>query len=452
MISLRRTALIWMTVVLVVAGLAGVSVSYWIARNETDGLLDEQLRQVALNAGHAGLTETAGPAVRHDPEDELVIDVWNADGRLIRSSHPALSLPVQKVLGFSNIRANGVGWRIYTSSDGRRIVQVGQRQAVRREIAENAALSSVLPIAAVIPLAWLVIVWALGRFIGHLTRLSNAIAERSVDAETPIALTGVPKEVEPMIDAMNTLIGRLRSSLDQQRRFVSDAAHELRTPLTALRLQIENLRSPGEPGDKTSERLDDLESGVKRATALVTQLLRVARFETPELEPATETVDVAEVLNRCVAEQIPLAGAKGVDLGLDVTAPVFVAGRTSELQILFGNLINNAVRYTPAGGVVDVNVTSADNTIIVEIADTGCGIPHDLLPRAFDRFFRAAPADMEGSGLGLAIVKAIADRQGLIVALANRQNGSGLVATVTGTAIGSPAGKNGETSPAHRQS
>jgi two-component system OmpR family sensor kinase len=440
MISLRRTALIWMTVVLVVTGFAGVTVSYWVARSETDGLLDEQLRQVALNAGHAGLPETAGPAVQHDPEDELVIDLWSADGRHIRSSHPALNFPVQKTLGFSNVRANGVGWRVYTSSNGRRIVQVAQRQAVRREIAENAALSAVLPIAAVIPLAWLVIVWALGRFIGHLTRLSNAIAARSVDAENPIALAGVPKEVEPMIDAMNTLIGRLRSSLDQQRRFVSDAAHELRTPLTALRLQIENLRDHGGSGDETTERLNDLERGVNRATALVTQLSRVARFETPELEPAaTEMADVAEVLKVCVAEHIPLAGAKGVDLGLNVTAPAFVAGRAGELQILFGNLINNAVRYTPPGGVVDVNVTSVGNTVTVEIVDTGCGIPHDLLPRAFDRFFRAAPADVEGSGLGLAIVKAIAERQGLIVTLANRRNGSGLVATVTGAAIRPPA-------------
>jgi K+-sensing histidine kinase KdpD len=235
-------------------------------------LLDEQLRQVALNAGHAGLPETAGPAVQHDPEDELVIDLWSADGRHIRSSHPALNFPVQKTLGFSNVRANGVGWRVYTSSNGRRIVQVAQRQAVRREIAENAALSAVLPIAAV-----------------------------------------------------------------------------------------------------------------------------------------------------------------------NVTAPAFVAGRAGELQILFGNLINNAVRYTPPGGVVDVNVTSVGNTVTVEIVDTGCGIPHDLLPRAFDRFFRAAPADVEGSGLGLAIVKAIAERQGLIVTLANRRNGSGLVATVTGAAIRPPA-------------
>jgi two-component system OmpR family sensor kinase len=238
---------------------------------------------------------------------------------------------------------------------------------------------------------------------------------------------------------VNTLIGRLRSSLDQQRRFVSDAAHELRTPLTALRLQIENLRGLGGSADNTTERLNDLERGVNRATALVTQLSRVARFETPELEPATETADVAEVLKVCVAEQIPLAGAKGVDLGLNVTAPVFVAGRASELQILFGNLINNAVRYTPPGGVVDVNVTSAGNTVTVEIVDTGCGIPHDLLPRAFDRFFRAAPADEEGSGLGLAIVKAIAERQGLIVTLANRQNASGLIATVAGAAIGPQA-------------
>jgi two-component system OmpR family sensor kinase len=424
-----------MTVVLVVTGLVGVTVSYLVARSEADALLDTQLRQIALNAGRTGLIEPSGPAEQHDPEDELVIDIWSADGRRIRSSHPLIQLPLQKELGFSDLRSGSVDWRVYTSSDARRTVQVAQRYEVRREIAENAALSAMLPIAAVIPLAWLVIVWALGRFIGDLATLSRTIADRSIDTETLIPLTSVPREVEPIIGAMNILIKRLRSSLDQQRRFVSDAAHELRTPLAAIRLQLDNLRGMGEINDNTADRIADLERGVDRATALVNQLLRVARFETRVLDPATELIDVSEVLKRCVAEQVQLAGAKKVDLGLNAKGPAWVVGRANELQILFGNLINNAVRYTPAGGVVDVNVTSESEVTVVEIADTGCGIPEELIPRAFDRFFRAAPADVEGSGLGLAIVKAIAERQGLAVRLANRQGGSGLVVTVTSPAM-----------------
>jgi two-component system OmpR family sensor kinase len=194
-------------------------------------------------------------------------------------------------------------------SDGARIVQVAQRAAVRREIAQNAAISAAIPILTVIPLAWLLIGWALGRFLGRLTTVASAIAKRSLDSRDPIPLEGVPKEVGPLVVAMNSLIERLHHALDQQRHFVSDAAHELRTPLTALRLQIENLQH--EAGQGASEDcLAELERGTRRASALVDQLLRMARYDASREGAVAEPVDLPELLKSCVADHVPIAESR----------------------------------------------------------------------------------------------------------------------------------------------
>lgn len=432
MTSLRRTILGWTTALLTIVGLAGGVVSYWLARDEARGFLDGQLRQIALNAG-GGLPAPAGPAVPHDDEDDFVIEIWNGVGEKVHTSHPAIDIPRQPTVGFADLDAAGHAWRVYTSSDGGRTVQVAQRESVRREIAQNAAVQAAAPILVVMPLAWIVIGWALSRFSRQLTELATSIAQRSLDSRDPIPLDGVPGEVSPLVGAMNSLIERLHHTLEQQRRFISDAAHELRTPLTALSLQIENLRR-GTACPVADMHLTELEQGRRRASTLVDQLLRIARYDAAPTAGATESVDLLDLLKSCVAEDIVVAESKGVDLGLTETEDASVRGAKLELRVLFANLIDNAVRYTPHGGQVDVSIRRLDGHAVVEISDTGCGLPKDLVPRAFDRFFRAAPPDIEGNGLGLAIVKAVADRHGLTVQLTPREGG-GLTARVSGPAV-----------------
>jgi two-component system OmpR family sensor kinase len=294
--------------------------------------------------------------------------------------------------------------------------------AVRREQAENAAYQAAIPVLVAIPMAWLVIGWSLGRLLGRLTSVASAIAERGLDSREPIALADVPAEVGPLVAAMNVLIGRLQRALEQQRRFVSDAAHELRTPLTALHLQIGNLRTAATRTDQDSA-FTELGQGIARATALIDQLLKMARFEGSADSVSREPVDLTALVTQCVADHVPIAAHKGVDLGLTVREPAQIWGAPAELSILFGNLIDNAIRYTPPGGSVDVSVVRWGTKTIVEVADTGCGVSEAELPRLFDRFFRAAPADVPGTGLGLSIVEAIAKRHGLLVRLENREDG-----------------------------
>jgi two-component system OmpR family sensor kinase len=229
--------------------------------------------------------------------------------------------------------------------------------------------------------------------------------------------------------AMNVLTDRLQQALDQQKRFVSDAAHELRTPLAALRLQFDNLRATAH-----SEQLPlliDLDGGLRRAGALVEQLLRLARSEeAPIAEKGT--IDLSELVAQCVADFVPIADAKGVDLGLSSHESISIHGGRADLTLLFGNLIDNAIRYTPSGGMVDVSARKTTDTFVVEVVDTGCGVADTDIPRLFDRFFRAAPADVDGSGLGLSIAGAVAKHHDYAIEIENRRDRSGLRVCVTG--------------------
>jgi two-component system OmpR family sensor kinase len=424
--SLRGTALIWTTILLAVVGAVAVVVSYELALREAAGFLDGQLRQIALNAG-AGSSENTASTADQDPEDAFAIGIWNAADESLRATHDAVTLPRQPV-GFSTVNFAGEDWRVFRLDEKSRSVQVAQRMEVRRELAQSAAYQAAVPILVAIPLAWLVIGWSLGRVLGRLESVAQAIAERGVESKEPISSAGVPAEVGPLVAAMNVLIGRLQQALDQQRRFVSDAAHELRTPLTALSLQIENLRAAATKTDFDSAYAE-LGGGIGRATALIDQLLRMARFEQSAESAQRERIDLLGLVTQCVADYVPIASSKGVDLGLTASEPAQLWGVPVELKILFGNLIDNAVRYTPQGGSVDVSVRHRGAQSVVEVADTGCGVSESELPRLFDRFFRAAPAHIPGTGLGLSIVAAIAQRHGLAVNIENRAGG-GLIARV----------------------
>jgi two-component system, OmpR family, sensor kinase len=424
--SLRKTLLMWVTVLLGVVGAGAVTASYCFVKEEADSLLDTELRQIALNAGE-GLSENALPHMAHEIEDEVVVQIWNASGEaILRTS--SIDIPRQSKLGLADIEFAGKSWRVYTSSDGVRTAQVAQRWSVREELARNAAIGAALPILGAIPIAWLVIIWAISRLLRRLSSFSESLAQRSVDAKDPIPLENVPPEIAPLNAALNELIGRHQSAVDRQRRFVSDAAHELRTPLTALQIQVDNLKTHAKETQKGA--IDELNGGVRRASALVAQLLRMARLDGGASSSRGTDIDLKDVVAAVVADHVAIAMQKDIDLGLSENDTRGVRLCDPEAGILFANLVDNAIRYTPSGGAIDVIVKRQGRNAMVEVVDSGCGIPVAALPRIFDRFFRAAPADIEGTGLGLAIAKAIADRNGFRLTIVNRQDASGVVAKV----------------------
>ena len=218
-----------------------------------------------------------------------------------------------------------------------------------------------------------------------------------------------PEEVQPLVRSLNDLLARLGDAFDTQRRFAADAAHELRTPLTALTLQIQLARRAESPEERAIA-LDRLEQGVKRSTRLVQQLLTMARLDPDAARPAT-TVDLGALAAAVVDEKKALAEQQRIALSVQ-TAPVQLKGQEDALRILLTNLVDNALRYTPAGGSVKVRAWPDGDEARVEVADTGPGIPEEERERVFDRFYRGHNAPAGGSGLGLAIVRQVATLHG----------------------------------------
>jgi len=263
-----------------------------------------------------------------------------------------------------------------------------------------------------------------------LEAMSRAVGKRRADALAPLAERGLPEELQPLAGSLNALLGRLDAALGAQRRFTADAAHELRTPLAALKLQLDVARRVGDDPARVAA-YDDLEGGVERASHLVDQLLTLARVEPEALAAQGVDCDLVALAKDAIVARGAFAAGKRIDLGLAHATPAVVHGDPASLAILLSNLIDNALRYTPEGGRIDVGVDrDAAGAAVLTVADTGPGIPPEERERVFDRFYRGEGNRAPGSGLGLSIVKRIADAHGATIGLDDPAEGGGLVVSV----------------------
>lgn len=429
--SLKKQLIAVLIALLSVVGIAAGSISYVLARKDAGALLDHQLKEVARSIDEGSQLPAMQARFAAEDEEEresdFVIQVWNGK-EPVRASRPGFDLPRGEKTGFSDTVTQGRKWRTYTIVYPDRTAQVSLSDEVRREIAADAAFRSILPFGGLIPLSWILVALVVGRILKPLDAVTEAATRRDASSLDPLPVDHVPQEIEPLVREMNALLMRLGEALESQRQFVSNAAHELRTPLAALQLQIDNLVLRSTQADIES-RISELKSGIYRASRLVDQLLKMARFEAAK-EPSRQDVDLGELVKSCIAGFIPIAEKKGIDLGMVKDEPAMIKANADSLRILFDNLIDNAVRYSPKGGRVDVSVSASGKKASVEISDNGPGIPEHLLLRVFDRFFRASGQEIEGSGIGLSIVRAIAERESAEVVLRNRDDGSGLIAQV----------------------
>jgi len=280
-----------------------------------------------------------------------------------------------------------------------------------------------------IPVFGLMIWYAVGRGLRPLFAMSQAVGKRQPDALAPLSERNLPQELQPLAGSLNALLARLDSALGAQRRFTADAAHELRTPLAALKLQLDVARRANDQPARVAA-YDDLNAGVDRASHLVDQLLTLARIEPEALATRAVDCDLAAIAKEAIVARDALAAEKHIDLGLARETSAHVRGDPASLTILLSNLLDNALRYTPEGGKIDVALDSDDGCTVLTVVDTGPGIPAEERERVFDRFFRGADNRELGSGLGLSIVKRIADAHHAAIELSAPEHGSGLIVTV----------------------
>ncbi len=432
--SLTRTAsLEWrllgsLGLVIVVAALAEVGLAYRTALREADTILDAYMQRTAwsLRAGtilaDASVPEESAleAAAEEAPNYEVYVQVWSADGVRSFRSDRRLALPRRAQLGFTNLEANGTTYRVYSLPAGAHIIQVAQDLGARRRVAGTLALRTVTPILLMAPLLMFAIIWAVRRSLVPVARVRRQLAARQPDDLTPVDPEGVPSEIRPLVDELNLLLVRVARAFSAQQHFVAHAAHELRNPLAAIKLQVQGLERAADDGarDLAVERLT---SGIDRATRLVEQLLVLARQEA-RLTAAerTEPVRLADEARSVITEMAPAAQARQIDLGLVHADEGEVAGHRDALQILLRNLLDNAIKYTPPGGAIDVAVRARPQSpespsaaeITLSVEDSGPGIPLAERERVLERFHRGREPGVLGSGLGLAIVRTIVDLHG----------------------------------------
>ena len=436
MCSLRRTLLFWLVPMFLVVGGASAAFSYWSFSRMANAFMDDQMRQlgdfVAANEPQALPPQ---PVQRVHEAGGYVTQVFGPDARLRANSATPLTVPLQQQPGFHDVEVDAHAWRVYTAPVGRaggHRVQVLQSGEFRRQLAAGRAGAALAPTLILLPLTFLVLFGIAGAVSREVGAIGSNAARQDAEAGDELPLTRVPAEIRPLVMSFNTLLARLRDECAAQRRFVQDAAHELRTPITAVALQLENVRGDL-PAGACQQTFAQLEAGVHRAQRMVDQMLKLSRQEAATGEQQA-AVDVQAQLHESINALIALAEQRNIDLGL-VVAPGTPAGLTlrcavADLRSVLDNLIENALRYTPQGGVVDVRLSAEHGRPVVEIVDSGPGIPADAIGRVFDRFFRVPGTGANGTGLGLAIAKSAAQRCGLAIALANRADASGLRARV----------------------
>jgi two-component system OmpR family sensor kinase len=427
--SIRRELLVTLLGAVMIAGSIAAVAVYYNARSEFGELLDYQLRQMALSLRD----ETFQNRGVFEPPPfgfDYAIQISSDNGVTIHYSRSRVRLPPDARSGYATMHSPEGPWRMYTLHQRGVSVQVAQPMSVRNSLAARAALRTMAPFLLLLPVLALFVWFAVKRGLRPLESVAKAVQARSPAALDPLPHESLPAEIRPVVLALNDLLPRLSHALETQRAFVADAAHELRTPLTALRLQLQLAERARDEGERAAA-FDTLRQGLVRATHLVEQLLTLAREDPGSARSKRESVDLGELAAEVVGAHAALASSKGVDLGLARRdADLVVRGDRDALRTLLSNLVDNAVRYTLAGGKVDVYAQRDASGPFIEVTDTGPGIPPDERERVFDRFYRRAGSDTPGSGLGLAIVRSIAERQGARVELADGPGGRGLTARV----------------------
>ncbi len=425
MTSIRQRLLVGLVVGLsVVLGLAGYA-TYRQARAEIDALFDYQLQQTALALRRQNLLALAISGEAGEGEGDLLVQIRDRGVGLLYVSRQAWELPFATEPGFADLLWRNERWRLFALYAGNRIVQVAQPTRLRLRMSADIALRNVAPFLLLLPGMALVIWFGVGAGLRPLHRLAADIQQRRPEALEPVAADGLPAEITPLVDALNGLLTRLADTLAAQRQFIADAAHELRTPLTAVRLQAEMAQRATDATERAGT-LDALRTGLLRTSHLMEQLLAMARLDAAPATVLIGTVDLLDLARRVVVEFAPIADHRTLDLGLLPSDAITVAGDPDELHTLLSSLVENALRYTPDGGRVDVQVQRTGDEAVLTVSDTGPGIPEAERARVFDRFYRGAHATAPGSGLGLAIVQRIANRHRASLRLEDAEPGRGL--------------------------
>lgn len=423
--SLRRQLLHWLLPAMLLLLAAGALTAYSVALRSAVRAYDRALLdtahalagQIQASNGKAvlNLPKAAQEILLTDKYDQIFFRVLTADGHDI-AGDSALpeppDLPPEENRLYYDARIGGKPVRVaalFTERDSVPLTILAAETLVKRnDLVWEILLGMLLPELGLV-LATLVLVWfGIRSGLRPLDDLRQQLARRSHSDLRPIAAEGLTEEIQPVVDELNQLLLRLDESLLAQRHFVSDAAHQLRTPIAALQTQVEVALRESERDRRP--QLEQILGAAQRLAHLVQQLLALARAE-PQDGAANQLTNLATVIRDVAENSLPQAIAAGLDLGFELT-PARVRGSSLLLQEAVGNLIDNAIHYTPSPGTITVGCRETASGSILLVEDSGPGIPETAHEKVFERFYRLPESKGNGCGLGLAIVRQIARQHG----------------------------------------
>ena len=416
------------TLVFVSAVWLVLSVVAWHeAKSEAEELFDAHLAQTAallvvLSSEESSDLPEELPSHRY--ARKVAFQIWSDKGKLLARSTTAPREPLtDQTKGFSDRRIDGRNWRIYSKVDERHHhrILVAESYEARNAVGKELAKHLLTPLIIALPTLAFGLVLLMRQRFKPLQRLASSISQRSPDRLDPIASTDVPNEIRPIIEQTNRLLQRVSDSMAQERRFTADAAHEIRTPLAVIRTYAQVAAAATEATERT-RALNSVVQASDRATHLLAQLLTMARLDNDALTRHFVNCDLRKIAVDVIAEITPQALEKKVEVMLDEGRAAYVRGEPALLAVLLRNLIDNAVRYSPAETFVAVTIKHVDGHIRLTVSDQGPGIPEHERERVLSRFTRLGGSDAPGSGLGLSIALRIAQLHGATLVL---QDGPG---------------------------
>ena len=438
--SLFGEILDWMLTPLLLLWPVGLALTWLVAQGIANKPFDRaliynahalaQLVTVQRGRPQFNLPQSASEILRADDSDSVYYQVLGPRGEWLSGERDLPPPPEEETpqpgdvrlrdaeLRGVDIRVAYIWVRVPVEGNPLALVQVAETREKRSVLATEIIKGVMVPQFVLLPLAVLLVWLALARGIKPLNQLEERIRARRPDDLSPLDHKTVPLEVAPLVDSVNDLLTRLNDSLATQKRFLADAAHQLKTPLAGLRMQADLAQREGTSTDELKQSLKQIGRSSIRATHTVNQLLALARAEASGAQMTQQRCDLARLTMDVVRDSVPRAMDKRIDLGYDGAEPgapgVWLDGNPTLLKELVRNLVDNAINYTPYSddrpGVVTVRVLADTfgRVLLLQVADTGPGVPESERELIFQPFYRALGSEADGSGLGLPIVQEIA--------------------------------------------
>jgi two-component system sensor histidine kinase QseC len=453
-----RTRITWLIILVQVAVLIPLGVlSYRSELHEMNHLLDGRLAEAGRTlgtliaygqGGYAGqdprralqlATEAQHGTVvvsvhARNYEPEVGFQAYDPRGHLVAATANLADLPSPAAgeRGFSDIDHGGARWRLFTLTNRFNLtIRIGERADNRTDITHGLILEHGLPLVVGLPLLAFLAGLAVRRGLKPVATLTRVLARREPGSRERIAVDDSPDEIKPLIVTLNQQLERLEDALEREQRFAGDVAHELRTPLAATMIHMEGALVTDDPNE-IQYTVRNARRSLARLARRIEQILAIARLEAGAASQHRVPLDLVKIATEVVEELALGITDKDIALSLNHDEPrVFVSGHEVALTAMFRNLIENALRYTPVSGHVDIDIAREGTGGSISICDDGPGIPIERRQAAFQRFYRGAQSNEAGFGLGLSIVQRAVELHDGAIALLEAPSGQGLLVRIS---------------------